>query len=140
MKKLLVLAPAALAVALILSLSACVTAPGPGAPKESVVLGERTVNFKADHDVIGVGGYEGTFRSLYFVVEKNSIEIFNIVVTFGNGEKQRLETRLVFSEGSRSRTIPFDGGKRHIKTISFTYKTVGQWENGRARVVVFGVK
>ena len=138
MKKLLLLAPAALAVALTLSLSACAT--GPGAPKDSVVLGERAVNFKADHDVIGVGGYEGTFRSLYFVVEKNSIEIFNVVVTFGNGEKQRLETRLVFNEGSRSRTIPFDGGKRHIKTISFTYKTVGQWENGRARVVVFGVR
>jgi len=141
MKKLLLVAPAALAVALMFALSACATAAsGPGAPKESVVLGERTVNFKADHDVVGVGGYEGTFRSLYFVVEKNSIEIFNIVVTFGNGEKQRLETRLVFNEGSRSRTIPFDGGKRRIKMIAFTYKTVGEWENGRARVVVFGVR
>ena len=142
MRKLLLLAAAAIAVAAFLALSACVTvAPGgPRAPKESVVLGERTVNFKADHDVIGVGGYEGIFRSLYFVVEKNSIEIFNIVVTYGNGEKQRLETRLVFNEGSRSRTIAFDGGKRRIKTIAFTYKTVGKWEDGRARVVVYGVR
>jgi predicted small secreted protein len=145
MKKLLLLVPAALAAAAFLSLTACVTvAPrGPGAPKpprESVALGERTVNFKADHDVIGVGGYDGVFRSLYFVVEKNSIEIFNVVVTYGNGEKQRLETRMVFNEGSRSRTISFDGGKRRIKTIAFTYKTVGKWEDGRARVVVYGVR
>ena len=139
MKKLLLLAPAALAVAVVLALSACVTVV-PGLPKESVALGERTVAFKADHDVITVGGYEGAFRSLFFLVEKNSIEIFNIVVTFGNGEKQRLDTRLIFNEGTRSRTIPFAGGKRHISTIAFTYRTVGDWADGRARVVVYGVR
>jgi len=132
MRKFLLLAAAALSVA------SCMTAPP--APKENVLLGERVVNFRADHDVIAVGSYEGYFRSLFFRVEKNDIEIFNLVIVYGNGERQMLETRLIFKEGSRSRLIDFAGGKRRIQTIQFTYKTVGNWEDGRARVVVYGVR
>ena len=35
------------------------------------------------------------------VVEKNNIEIVNIVVVYGNGEREKFGTRLVFREGSR---------------------------------------
>jgi hypothetical protein len=112
----------------------------PMIPSDRVLLGERSVDFKADHDVIPVGAYEGLFKSLVFVVEKNDVEIFNIVLTYGNGERQKIDTRLVFSADSRSRVIQFDGGKRRIKTIAFTYKTVGNWAAGKARVVVFGVR
>jgi len=131
MKKMLVLA------ALALSVTACVTVMQPAG---SVVLGERMVNFKADHDEIGVGNYEGFFKSLSIQVEKNDVEIFNLVVVYGNGEKEKIETRLVFKEGSRSRVIDLHGGKRRIKSIQFTYKTVGTWKEGRARVVVFGMR
>jgi len=132
MRKLILLAVVAV------SMASCMTAPP--APKDNVLLGERVVNFKADHDTIAVGNYEGSFRSLFFKVEKNDVELFNLVIIYGNGDKQRLETRLIFKEGSRSRLIDFSGGKRRIKTIQFTYKTVGNWEDGRARVVVYGVK
>ncbi len=132
MRKLLLLA------ALPAVLSACMT--GPALPRDAFFLGDRTVAFKADHDVIPVGGYDGFFRSLFFVVEKNDVEIYNVVVTYGNGERERFGTRLVFSADSRSRSLPFDGGKRRIKTIAFTYKTVGRWVDGRARVAVYGVK
>jgi hypothetical protein len=138
MRKLFILAAVAL------SASACVTTPPhaavPPAPKENVLLGERVVSFKADHDTIAVGNYEGSFRSLFFKVERNDIELFNLVIVYGNGDKQILQTRLIFKEGSRSRLIDFAGGKRRIKTIQFTYKTVGTWEDGRARVAVYGVK
>jgi len=118
--------------------SSCMT--GPGIPHDAVMLGERSVAFKADHDVIQVGPYEGFFKSLFFVVEKNDIQIYNLVVTYGNGEKERFETRLNFGEDSRSRSLAFNGGKRRIRTIAFTYKTVGTWVEGRARVVVYGVR
>ena len=139
MKKILFLA----AVALLMT--SCIGAPVPVpvaavAPSGSVRLGERTVSFKADHDVIGVGAYTGTFRSLYFVVEKNDVELFNLVVVYGNGEREKFDTRLVFREGSRSRVLDLRGGKRIIKSIQFTYRTVGTWADGRARVVVYGVK
>ncbi len=118
--------------------SSCMT--GPGVPKDAVVLGERSVAFKADHDVIQVGPYQGLFKSLFFVVEKNDIQIYNIVVTDGNGERERLTARLNFGADSRSRSIAFEGGKRRIRTIAFTYRTVGSWPEGRARVVVYGVR
>ncbi len=135
MKRLLVLAFSGM---LAVVLSSCMS--GPPVPRDQVFLGERTVAFKADHDVIQVGRYDGLFRSLHFAVEKNSIEIFNIVITYGNGERERLETRLIFNADSRSRGLTFEGGKRRIRTIAFTYRTVGDWADGRARVVVYGVR
>ena len=134
MKKMLVLVFAAL------SVSACVTVVAPVGPAGSVFLGERMVAYTADHDVIGVGRYEGAFRSIAFQVEKNDVEIFNLVVVYANGEREKIGTRLIFREGTRSRLIDLHGGKRHIQSIQFTYKTVGTWKEGRARVIVFGVK
>jgi hypothetical protein len=134
MKKMLVLALAALAV------SGCVTVMAPAGPARSVFLGESTVAYAADHDVIGVGRYEGSFRSIEFQVEKNDVEIFNLVVVYANGEREKIGTRLVFRQGTRSRLIDLDGGKRHIQSIQFTYKTVGKWKEGQARVAVFGVR
>lgn len=121
-------------------------APGPGGPvrtaipAKAVALGERAVAFKADHDVVPVRGYEGRFKSLFFVVEDNDIELFNVVITFANGEKESFGTRLVFREGSRSRSIALHGGERRITAIAFTYRTVGGWTGGQARVVVYGVR
>ncbi len=122
----------------LLLLSSCLIVPT--VPRDRVILGERAVDFHADHDVIQVGAYEGFFRSLLFVVEKNDIELFNFQVTYGNGEKEKFTTRLVLREGSRSRVLALTGGKRRIETIAFTYKTVGNWLEGRARVVVYGVR
>ncbi|MGO9309039.1 MAG: hypothetical protein ACLQDL_08460 [Spirochaetia bacterium] len=111
-----------------------------GMPRDSVVLGERTVDFHADHDVIPVGDYQGWFKDIGFWVERNNIEIFNLEVTYGDGQKQRLETRFVFDARNRSRLIHLEGEKRRIQSISFTFRTVGNWFGGKARVVVFGVK
>jgi hypothetical protein len=131
MKKFLILA------AIAFSLSACMTVlPAPG----QEVLGERTVDFRTDHDVISVGAYEGMFRALSFQVEKNDVEIFNIVVVYGNGEREKIDTRLVFREGTRSRVVDLHGGKRRIRNIEFTYRTVGKRNEGKARVVVYGVR
>ena len=133
MKKILFL------VAMALSVTSCVTV-GVLVPSGAVPLGERAVNFKSDHDVIEVGAYQGAFRSLSFVVEKNDIELFNVVIVYGNGEREKFDTRLHFREGSRSRVLDFHGGKRIIKSIQFTYRTVGTWAEGKARVAVYGIR
>jgi len=117
------------------ALASCVSMP-----TGNVLLGERAVDFRAEHDVIGVGGYEGGFRALSFEVEKNSIEIFNMVVVYADGQRERIDTRLVFDPGTRSRIINLEGGKRHIHSIEFSYKTVGSWLEGRARIRVYGIR
>jgi hypothetical protein len=48
--------------------------------------------------------------------------------------------RLIFNEGSRSRLIDLNGRERRINSIQFTYRTLGSWQEGKARVVVYGVK
>jgi hypothetical protein len=131
MKKLLLLAAFSLIAAAAFS---------QGMPRDSVVLGERTVDFHGDHDVIAVGDYEGWFKDIGFWVERNNIEIFNLEVKYGDGQKQRFETRMIFDAGTRSRLIHLEGERRRIRSISFSFRTVGSWLEGRARVVVFGVK
>ena len=131
MKKILVLA------AIALSMSACMTvAP----PLNSVLLGERTVDFKTDHDVITVATDEGSFNSLFFIVNKSDIEVFDLLVVYRNGDKEKFETRLVFKEGARSLPMELKGGQRRIESIQFTYKTVGTWQGGKAHMSVYGVR
>ena len=124
-------------------LASCMTVAPPdreGPRSDKVLLGERVVAFRGDHDVVQVGRYEGNFRSLVVVVEKNDVEMFNVVVVYGNGEREKFDTRLVFREGSRSRDLHFAGGQRKIRAIEFTYKTAGKWPDSWARVLVYGVR
>ncbi len=131
MKKLLLLA------AVVLGLASCMSVP---LPPGSVFLGDRTVPFSGDHNVVTVGNYQGFFRSILFTVEQNDIEIYNVVIVYGNGEKENISTRLAFDAGTRSRVIDLQGGKRRIRNIQFSYKTVGSWLDGRAHIIVYGVR
>ena len=135
--------PLAFLVGVVSLLAGCLGMPvavGLVVPTGSISLGERFVAFRGDHDVVNVGPYDGAFRSLYFVVEDNDVEITNFVVTYGNGERERFDTRLVFTRGERSRYLELRGGERHIRSIAFTYRTAGEWRNGRAHVRVYGVR
>jgi hypothetical protein len=124
----------------VVSLLAISCTSGPSIPRNAVVLGEEEVNFTSDHDLIRVGAYEGFFKSLFFVVERNDIQIFNLIVDYGDGQKESFATRLSFDKGSRSRSLVMEGGQRRIETIAFTYQTVGSWSGGKANVVVYGVR
>src|ERR1043165_8509243 len=91
-------------------------APPPARPAEAhamrngfYFLGERTVNGGVDHDVIHVGRADGKFHELMIVVERAPIEVFDMVITFGNGERWEAHTRLVFGPDSTSRSIDLPG-------------------------------
>ena len=131
MKKLIVLAALSLVASLAFSQEI---------PKNAVRLGERVVDFHADHDVIPVGVYEGWFKDIVVWVERNDLEMFNLTVTYGDGQREKFGTRLIFDAGTRSRVLHLAGGKRMIRNIAFSFKTVGRWTEGRARVVVYGIK
>ena len=99
-------------------------------------LGERYVNGGADHDVIGVGRADGRFNSIMIVVENAPVEIFDMVVTFGDNERFEPKTRLVFGADSSSRKIDLPGGGRFIKRVDFRY---GNLVAGtRAKVELWG--
>ena len=89
-----------------------------------VKLGEREVNGRVDHDRIDVGKYEGRFAKLTLYVEKSNLELLDLEITFGNGEKFHPEVHHTFQEGSRTRVIDLPGDERVIKAINLKYKNL----------------
>jgi hypothetical protein len=111
-------------------------APGPGFDLTGwTFLGDRWVRGNKDHDAIHVGKKEGRFKRIVILVDQSDLEMFDIVVQFGNGEKFSPDVRQVFKEGSRSRVIDLPGGDRFIQKITFRYGNLPG--GGRARVHVY---
>jgi hypothetical protein len=100
-------------------------------------IGMQLVDFRGDHDVIRAAG-AGRFRSIRITVAGGDIEMFNVRVTFGDGDTFSPPTRLYFGGHSRSRDIDLPGGARIIRRIDFFYKSVRGGGQGRATVHVYG--
>ena len=101
-----------------------------GRPRgEWVKLGERSVDGVRDRDVISVGAREGTYRRIMIVVERNPLEMFDVVVTFGDGTQFAPKTRAIFNPETRSHVIDLPGGRRVIRSVEFHY---GNLSGGRA--------
>jgi hypothetical protein len=96
-------------------------------------LGERWVQHGAagDHDVITAAG-EGRFRRIMLRVEHSAIELFDVVVTFGDGTTFSPTTRLVFAPGTTTRTIDLPGDARIIRRVDFKFRNLPG--GGRAQV------
>jgi hypothetical protein len=84
-------------------------------------LGERTVDGKVDHDTIAVGKAEGRFKVIQIKVEHSALEMFDVLVTFGDGTTFSPATRHVFKNGDISNVIDLPGDKRVIKKVEFKY-------------------
>jgi hypothetical protein len=82
---------------------------------------DRKADHGKDHDTIVVGKSEGSFRKIMVVSEHSALELFDIEVHFGNGEKFSPNTRLVFDKNTRSRVIDLPGDARVIKKVDFRY-------------------
>ena len=100
------------------------------------LLGETWVEGKSDADKIQVGAREGRFTKLMVVVEQSDLEMMDMELTFGNGEKMSPPVRQVFREDTRTRAIDLPGNARVIKNITFHYGNLPG--GGRARVAVYG--
>jgi hypothetical protein len=100
-------------------------------------LGQAQVMGKVDRDTIKVGRDNGRFTKLGFVVEDSDVELYDVAVTFGNGESFEPKVRHIFREGTRSHEIDLPGATRAIKQINFRYGNLPG--GGRATVVVYGL-
>ena len=108
-------------------------------PNNWVKLGMRTVDMKADHDVIMVTAHDGFFTKLKFKILKAPLYIKNARVVFGNGNDKNIVFNKRFPQGSETRVIDLPGNKRIIKKIVFNYKTAKTGHgNGKAIVVAWG--
>lgn len=99
-------------------------------------LGERWIEGRVDRDVIQVGRDDGRFRTIKLKAEHSALELYDVVVVFGNGETFSPGTRLGFSEGSWSRDIDLPGEARFIRRVEFRYGNLPG--GGRAQVELWG--
>ena len=89
-----------------------------------VKLGERWVDSVHDRDVIHVGAREGLYRRIRIVVERSPLEMYDILITFGDGTPFSPNTRHVFDADTHSHVIELPGGPRVIRTVEFRYGKV----------------
>jgi hypothetical protein len=86
-----------------------------------VRLGARTVDGTHDRDVIAVGAREGKYHRIMIVVEHSALEMFDVVVTFGDGSRFSPPTRHIFGANTRSHVIDLPGNARIIRNVEFRY-------------------
>jgi hypothetical protein len=103
------------------------------------LLGEQSVGFGVDRDVIRVGRREGRFSALALEVRDNDVEILDLKVFFNRGPPQDVRVREFIRAGGRTRPVQFAWGDRSIDRIEITYRSRPNFR-GRAKVAVFGLQ
>ncbi len=116
-----------------------VSRPKPGPPGSWRMIGTTQANFKADHDAIVVTGPGDNFRKIKFKVSDAPLNLLRLMVTYDNGEPEKIDVRYNIPQGGESRVIDLRGGSRSLKRIDFWYDTKGILK-GKADVTVFGMK
>jgi hypothetical protein len=102
-------------------------------------IGDKSVRFGVDRDVIHCGNVNDDFRQIKLKVTDGPLKIYDMKVYFDNDQVQDVSIRNQIRQGGESRIIDLDGGLRHLKKIEFWYETKG-FARGRSRVAVWGRK
>jgi hypothetical protein len=117
-----------------------VVRPRGGSPGSWRLIGTTQANYRADHDAIIVQGPFDNFRRIKFKVTNADLNIQHMLVTYDNGEPDKIDVRQNIPQGGESRVIDLRGvGQRSIRKIEFWYDTKGLLK-GKANVTLFGMK
>ena len=91
-------------------------------------------------DVIVVKGPYDNFRRIKFKVTDAPLHMHYMLVTYDNGQPDRIDVRQNIPKGGESRVIDLKGGgQRSLRRVEFWYDTKGLL-NGKADVTLFGLK
>ncbi len=97
--------------------------PGASAvPTKWVMLGERTVAFGADRDVIAVTASEGTFTRIKLKVKRRGIKILDLKIHYGNGDTHDVSVSRLIAAGGETRVIDLPGDLRVIQKVTMIYR------------------
>jgi hypothetical protein len=100
------------------------------------MLGDATVRGRVDRDSIHVGRDDGRLARLMLIVTDSDLELRDMVIHFGNGQRWSPGLRYVFREGSRSHAIDLPGSVRFIRHVDLVYGNLPG--GGNARVELWG--
>jgi len=117
-----------------------VTRPNPGPAGSWRLIGQTHASHSADHDAIVVKGPYDNFRKIKFKVTDAPLNMHYMLVTYDNGQPDRIDVRQNIPKGGESRVIDLKGvGQRSLRKVEFWYDTKGLL-NGKADVTLFGMK
>ncbi|HEX5599791.1 MAG TPA: hypothetical protein VFX46_04060 [Hyphomicrobiaceae bacterium] len=112
-----------------------------GKHNDLVLLGEKSVGFLVDRDVIEVGKSEDwfrdrAFRSLHFKAERNDLHLISIRLVYLNGYKEDLKVDRTIRAG---RQLPVDlrGERSYLRRIEMIYRSRPSFR-GQAVIKVYG--
>ena len=141
-----------LAAVFLVALSACTVgyAPPPAgpasAPPRSVaghpdmtgwrLLGDAWVTGQFQREIIRVGKYEGRVARVMLVFTHGNLDIGDVVIQFGNGQRWSPGLRSSFGDGSRSRAIDLPGHVRFIRGVELVRGAVSS--GGRVHAEIWG--
>jgi hypothetical protein len=103
-----------------------------------VLLGERSVSDRLDHDSISVSAARGEFEAVQVRVRQHAVQFREMKIHFANGRTQEVALRQVIPAGGESRAIDLDGHDRVIRRIEFWYDAETRGRGRGARVLVYG--
>jgi hypothetical protein len=98
------------------------------------LLGKSTVDGWRDRDTLKVSQGK-PFSEVMFVVAGSDVELKNITINLGNGEKFAMPTSVIFKEGTRTAPIDIPGKLRKIRSVDFAYANLPG--GGRAQVEIW---
>jgi len=102
-------------------------------------LGEANVDGGQDHDMIRVGMQDGRFRAIQIKVEGSAIDFQQVIVHFGNGQRETIAFRERIRAGGTTRAIDLPGDRRVIQGVEFFYARA-TWRGRRPKVRLFGIR
>jgi hypothetical protein len=95
-------------------------APSVGGPPDMTgwhLMGDAWVTGQFQRELVRVGKHEGRYARLMLVITHSSLEVGDVVVQFGNGQRWSPGLRNSFADGSRSRAIDLPGHVRFIRGV-----------------------
>ena len=116
----------------------CILAVGTAQAGEWKKMGNQTLLFKSDSDVIEVKKADVACCQIMFKVGKKSIDVSEVTITFDDGSAQQVALNERIKPGDTSSAIKIDGGAKKIATVEFNYAPTNGQHNGRAYVTLVG--
>lgn len=109
--------------------------------RDWVLLGEQTVGFRVDRDVINIGQSEEwfrdrSFRSLRFDAERNDVYLMSVRLVYLNGYSEDFRIDRLIPRGGQL-PLGLGGERSYLKQIEMTYRSRPDF-GGQAIVKVFG--
>lgn len=106
---------------LLLAALGCASAGASAQRPNWVLLGQRTVTDRVDHDQVVVTLARGDFKAIKVTVHRTAVDFHRVVVHFANGGDQEAEMRHTIPAGGETRAIDLRAGERVIRSVDFWY-------------------